>query len=354
MKDSHPWLRKVRGAWVLPLVTALVLLIPATARAADSGDFSIQVSPSPLVVTLKPGVTQTATFTVRNLSSHSETLVPLLTAISVSSDSKQISLKNTPPIGLRDWISFDQSSLVVNAGGSKQLSVIYKTPQDVGFSYSLAITLNRAASPDATRNGASYKASVAVFNLINIDRPDARRQLSISSFAANKTHYEFLPADFTLMVKNSGNVNVQPTGTVFIQRSFDSSKPIAAMSLNESGGYILPTTARELKTSWSEGFPVYLTTAGTNNETTRHLSWDWGKVHNLRFGKYVAKVVLVYNDGQRDESLVASYSFWVIPWRLIFAALFLIAIIVGGIVGWGKIIARGTGKLRKKYATRKH
>jgi hypothetical protein len=353
MKINRYWLWSIGVVvWLMPVIAGLTMLVPSKASAAEAGDFTIQVSPSPLVITLKPGTTQTATLTIRNQSNHEETLTPALTAVKVGSSSTDVSLGDTPPPEIRDWVSFDQSSLTLGAGTTKQLNVIYKTPANVGFSYITAITLNRAGNTLTTNNGASYKASVAVFNLMNIDRTGAYRELKIERFATEKSRYEFLPAQFSLKVRNTGNVTVQPAGTLFIQRSFDSNTPLATIPINRGGGYILPENTRTFDAKWDKGFPAY-TTANIDGKTETTLSWDWKHIGDLRFGKYVAKIVLVYNDGQRDIPVVASVSFWVIPWRIILVGLLLIVVVVTGIVGWGKIIARGTGKLRKKYAAYK-
>jgi len=345
MSNHTKWLRKY-GVWLFGVAVILVAIMPGHGQATDDG-FNIQVSPSPLVVTLKPGQKQTATVTVRNLSSHSETLVPALSGFTTDKTSEKIDLQSSVPLGLDTWISFKQSSLIIAPGASQTLEVIYNTPTDVGFSYALAISLHR---PDTTAaaTGATIKGSVAVFNLINIDRPDTKRELAIAAFTGQKSHYEYLPATFDLTIENKGNVVDQPKGTLFIQRSFDDTDPIATMPINAGSGYVLPGTSRKMSATWQGGFPEYTTGSGGQSV---HLHWDWRKLGDIRFGKYVAKAVVIYNDGQRDIPLVASYSFWVIPWKLLLGAAVVVGLIVTGVVAWGRIIVRGTKKVRR-YARR--
>lgn len=265
--------------------------------------------------------------------------------------SEKIELTNTIPLGLDKWIAFKQSSLTLAPGASQPLEIIYNTPGDVGFSYALAITLSPPDKP-GEQGKANIQAKVAVFNLININRPDAKRELKIESFKSVKSRYEFLPAEFKLVLKNSGNVIDQPSGNLFIQRSFDDEKPIATIPLNKSAAYILPDSSRTFASSWNEGFPHYATEKTSSGEERRNLSWDWKQLGSLRMGKYVAKVVLVYNDGQRDVPMVASYTFWVIPWRLIIFTVLIGGLVVTGLVFWGRMIFKGTKKVRK-YASRK-
>jgi hypothetical protein len=320
---------------------------PGRVHAAGN-DFNIQVSPSPLVVTLAPGKQQTTTLAVRNFSTHSETLYPKLNGFTISKSSKDIKLLEQTPAGLADWVSFSTPSITVPAGATKNLDIVFNTPGNVGFSYSTAITLSRKPNPTLRTDGVHLEGTIAVFCLININRPDAKRQFFIDHFKSVQSHYQYLPANFELTVRNNGNIIDAPKGTLFIQRSFDSSKPIATVQLNTGNNYVLPGTSRTFTATWNNGFPSYTTDADGN----RHLTWDWKRIGDLRFGRYVAKVVVIYNDGKRDVPLISSYTFWVIPWALIGIVTVTITILAMGIVGWGKVILSGTKKV-KGYAHRK-
>jgi len=325
--------------------------VPAASAAAADQEFNIQVAPSPLAVTVKPGQTQTATLTVRNFSNHSETLYPRLSGFKIDKSSQKIELEEKVPLGLDQWISFKDAALTIPAGGTQPLLITYRTPENVGFSYALAITLSRGQD-QLPKDGTRLQGAVAVFNLINVDRKDAKRELTIEKFSTDKSRYEFLPAGFTLTVKNNGNVIDQPQGNVFIQRGFDSDKPIATLPINKAAGYILPGTARTFTDKWSDGFPSYVP-AQENGKTTYKLKWDWKRLGDLRFGKYTAKAVVVYNDGQRDVPLVASTTFWVIPWRIIFVTLFILLILGAGVYAWVRLIIKGTKKVKGYAHTRR-
>jgi hypothetical protein len=55
----------------------------------------------------------------------------------------------------------------------------------------------------------------------------------------------------------------------------------------------------------------------------------WKDAAKLRFGKYQAKLLLIYDDGHRDVPLEGTVSFWVVPWRLLLALLVNVGIIIG-------------------------
>jgi hypothetical protein len=104
------------------------------------------------------------------------------------------------------------------------------------------------------------------------------------------------------------------------------------LPLNPNGSFLLPGTSRELSSAWTEGFPSYQDVkTAYNAPSTRKLVWDWSKGQDFRFGKYVAKVVAVYNDGQRDVPIVTEVSFWVIPWKLLLLAGAILALLLVGV-----------------------
>ncbi|HSW66498.1 MAG TPA: hypothetical protein VLI54_05160 [Bacillota bacterium] len=320
-----------------------------TAHAAGS-DFNIQVAPSPLAISLTPGQQQSASLTVRNFSNHNEVLRPSLTGFRMDSHSQKISLTGRPPADMANWVSFEQQTLTLGPGAARNLDISFATPNDVGFSYSAAITLSRVG--EGTQSGTtSLKGSVAIFCLININRADAKSALAIDSFKANKSSYEFLPASFDLSLKNNGNVIAQPTGTVFIQRSFSDNTPLATLPINSQGGYILPSTSRSFNADWKNGFPAYVANpAVPGKPATYHLEWNWSHLSQLRFGRYVAKAVIIYNDGHNDVPLIASYTFWVVPWRIIGFTVFILAIMITGLYAWGRLAFKGVKKVQHRHA----
>jgi hypothetical protein len=343
-----PGQRWIKHRYIAAILALAISLLPAGHTYAQSSEeFNIQVSPSPMVVTLTPGKSQVAVLTVRNLSTHPETLVPELSGFHLDAKTNQVKLDQSPPANMGQWASFNRASLSLAPGATGTLDITYNTPSDVGFSYTAAITLSRAKDVSA-QPGANLKAKVVVFNLVNIDRSDAKRELSITSLKASKGTYEFLPAKFELTIQNKGNVIDQPNGSLFLQRSFDSTDPIATIAVNKLGGYILPNSSRTFELEWAAGFPAY----STDKQGKNSLNWDWRNANQLRIGKYNAKAVVVYSDGQRDVPLTASVDFWVIPWRLLGILLLILIILAMGLFGWGKILASSTKKVNK-YVRRK-
>ena len=55
-------------------------------------------------------------------------------------------------------------------------------PDSAGFSYPFVVVVSRQNNPDQPDGGAAIRASIAVFALVNIDKPGATRKLEIDSF----------------------------------------------------------------------------------------------------------------------------------------------------------------------------
>lgn len=319
------WLR------IIPLAVGVFLfvLVPGLAHAQTPEEgFSLQVTPSPLVATVKPGTTTTLEMNIRNTNTTPQKLKMGLKTFSVDETSGQVSLGKDEPSDVKDFVRFSNPTFEVEAGAIFNQKIFIDTPAKAGFTYSFAITISRDESPQAQKStGAKIKGTVAVFTLLTVDRPGSQRKFELHDFTADRHVYEFLPARFSIKLKNTGNTLVQPKGNLYIQRGSNDQTPLTVMPLNQTDGYILPGTSRTFTADWQDSFPHFETVNGTNK---KRLVWDWSNVSKLRIGKYTAKVVAVYDDGQRDVPVTSEVSFWVIPWRIIAGLILIVGLLLVG------------------------
>lgn len=339
------------------LFVFVVMLSGGAGRVAAQSDdgFSLQVSPSPLVATVKPGVDTTLQLQIRNTSNAPQDLVMGLRSFSIDDKTGQVNLGNEASQDVRQLITFSKPVFTLQAGEIMTQQVYVHTPASAGFSYSFAITIAQTNPPKPSNGHSAIAGTVAVFTLLNVDKPGASRKFDLQSISLDKHVYEYLPATVTLKIKNTGNVLVQPQGTVYVQRHSNDQKPLEAITLNKNGGYVLPATTREYSVSWSDGYPHYETDAATNK---KKLVWQGNALSKFRMGRYVVKVVAVYDDGQRDVPVMAEVSFWVIPWRiLLVAAGVLLLLIVGTLVmlrSFGKAVRTTSQKVSGTRRPKKH
>jgi hypothetical protein len=294
--------------------------------AADTGDFSLQVTPSPLVATVKPGTVTELDLKIRNGGTGSENLKIEPRSFAFDTATGQVKIDDAKVPAFASWLSFSQPTFTALPGQWTTEQLRLSLPANAGFSYSFALVISRQSNPVPTKSGQLIKGSVAVFALINVDRPGATSKLEFTQFTTTKHIYEYLPATFEVRFKNTGNTIVQPTGNIFIGRK-STGAALAVLQANDSQAYILPGTERTLTANWNDGFPAYQTVTVPDGSNKQQLHWDWSRLSHFRIGRFTAQVVAVYSDGQHDVPLQAQVSFWVIPWR----AIILLTLIITGL-----------------------
>lgn len=329
----------------LAVIFVALLFVPfiPLAHAQNDEGFSLQVSPSPLVATIQPSTDTTLELQIRNTNSSTQALKMGLRSFSIDDATGQVQLGEEVTAEVEQMITFRKPTFTLQAGEIFTQQIVVHADKNKGFSYNFAITVSQENPPKGTKGQSAIAGSVAIFTLITVNKTGAVRKFELSSLSASAHSYEYLPAKIDVKLRNSGNINVQPTGTVFIQRHSTDTMPLATLPLNDSGGYILPGATRTFTVAWTDGFPHYKT---TQNGTTpkKELNWQGGGMSKLRFGKYVAKVVAIYDDGERDVPIMAEVSFWVIPWRII-----LITVVVGLIVLVGVFVTvRSIGRAARR------
>lgn len=321
------------------------------ARAAEvpQGEFNLQVTPSPLVATIKPGTKTTLELKVRNGGTATEHLKIEPRSFTLDSESEQVRLDDTTPPPIAPWISFSEPQFTVRPGQWITQQITFDVPEDAGFSYSFVLVISRQEDPQPDA-GQAIRGSVAVFTLINVDRPDATNELEVVNFGVSKRLYEYLPASFSIRFRNTGNTIVQPYGNIFIGRSDDDKEPLGSLVVNETKGYILPGTERTIEASWTDGFPAYQTVQNADGTTSQKLTWDWSKVSSLRIGRYTAKLVAVYSQNGRDVPIEGTVSFWVIPWKILLVLLVIVLLVLFAIFMLIRMVLKAITRRASKKA----
>lgn len=327
--------------------TTLTLSIASGAFAATdgNGEFFLQVSPSPLVATVKPGQTTSLDIKIRNEGPLAENLKIVPRTFTFDSNSQKVSIDDTKQPDIASWISFSTPTFTVQTGQIYTETVKLAVPKDAGFSYSFALIISRASNSTDISDGRVLNGSVAIFALINVDRPGAVRKLELMDFSPSKGSTEDLPVTLNAKIKNTGNTIAQISGNIFIQRGNDDKTPIDTLDFNKTNGFILPGTQRVFSVDWANGFQVDSTSTADDGTTKTTTNWNWNKLGDIRFGRYTAKLVAVYDDGHRDVPVQGDTSFWVIPWKILLVVLAVVLLIAAGV--WN--IVRGMVKTAKRF-----
>jgi len=336
------------GTIVPFLIFGLVLSQPAQAVSNTGPTFT--TSPVSVDLSTSPGSTTSTVLQIQNNSSQPINENVKLEEFRASGDSGQAQLFQ-PPAGdtSTSWVHFSKTAFVAQPGVWTSITMTIQVPKTAAFGYYYAV-LFAPSTTVAGKNNESFKGDNAVLVLLNATAPNENNTLSVKSFTASKSSYQYLPASFSVTIHNSGNVFTVPRGDIFISRT-PNGPVINSIDLNSGGGNILPQTDRTFVVQWTNGFPVYQpklvngqSLLYKNGKPVEQLKWDFTKVPEFRYGKYYARLVLVYNNGSGDEAVKGLLSFWVVPWSLIFSA---IGTVIAIIVLW-EVIKRLSRRLRKR------
>jgi hypothetical protein len=339
------------------LVGYEIILLPIASYAQTPTDgINLQISPLPIELITKPGTSTGSDLRVRNVGTKTEKLQVRLLAVSEDNNG-QVHLTNPKPSDeWTHWVSFDRPVFDAPSNQWQTIKMKVDVPKSAAFGYYFAVEYLRATDVAPQPGKAVAHGAVATFILLNADAKGAKREAQIVSFTAERKSYEFLPANFTVKVRSTGNVHVAPYGNIFIANG---NKQAGSIDVNGNKGNILPHGSRFFTSSWSDGFPVYQTKTGPDGQplinkkgqVEKSLRWDFSHANKLRFGHYTAHLVMVYDNGQRDVPMEATVSFWVIPWRLIGGLIALIALLA--VLITYIIILRRRLKNATKHSTRR-
>ena len=299
------------------------LLAPIFSHAQSSG-LSLLTSPLPIIAKTTPGVSVTTDIKIRNTGTEEETLkISLMKFEAYEDTGKPALLDPEPSDEFIKWVSFSENTFTVAPGEWKTVQATIAPPKEAAFGYYYAFVFARAnENLSAEERRTALNGGTAVLALLDVDVPGAKREVTLDKFTLDQKVYEFLPATFSITLKNGGNVHGAPRGNIFIDKG--DTKDIALLEVNKEKGNILPSSKRTFQAQWSEGFPKYVPKIVDGKEmkdgegnTKMELKWNFNDLSQLRFGRYTAKLLMIYDDGSHDVPLEGEVSFWVIPWRII-------------------------------------
>jgi hypothetical protein len=329
-------------ALCLGLVTTLVLgVLGSTVLGQSNTANGFNISTTPVVANLvtKPGVSTSTKIQVKNNNINVEHIkVSLLRFTSNNENGTPELIEPDQDDEFLKWVKFSETKFDAEPNVWKTIDLTISPPASAAFGYYYAVVFTRdnATSQIEVTN---LNGAVAIPILLDVNAPGEVRKADITAFKSNRNVFEFLPATFTVDLKNSGNTHVAPRGNIFITKG---GKSIGTLEVNQAKGNILPNTGRQFTAEWSDGSPAYKLNEVDgkvvlkDGKQTHKLDWSNFNPSKLRFGKYHAKVAMVYDDGTGDVSSEAELDFWVIPWRIIGVSLLLILILAAGL--WALVI----------------
>ena len=250
------------------------------------------------------------------------------------------------------WMEFSQEPFDLEPGKSIDIEYLINVPPDAEPGGHYGILYLRQVSGAEGQTTMGFMSQIGKLILVTVSG-DIQVDGDILEFFSGKTLYEYLPVDLYLRMRNVGNVHFRPAGTIFIYNWRD--ELVGTVDINESRGVVLPSSIRKYQSYWKEAFLVenFQRDAAGNvirdaeGERVKKLTVDWKKWNLFRLGKYSAKVIVVFDDQNMvEQQLIATTTFWVLPWRLILATLIGTFLLIWGLIKFNKWYKK---KLIEKY-----
>lgn len=309
------------------------------------------ISPLPINLSAQPGSTVSAQMKIKNGGVDIETIhVGLMKFAAFGEDGMPRLIDREAGDNYFDWMTFSNNDFTLIPGEWKTITATINIPSNAAFGYYYAVTFGRKDEGITDTRVSKIEGAVSILILLDVKVPNAVSDIEVLEFTSDRKVYEFLPTKFFIKLKNKGNVHVAPRGNIFID--FGKKSDISILEINDVKGNILPNSNRIFETTWSDGFPIYVDRIQDDKVVTdkrgnniKDLKWDFSKLSKLRFGKFTANMLLVYDDGTKDIPIEAKVSFWVIPWRILGVSLLFLTLVTAGV--WS-IISLIIKKVSKK------
>ncbi|HXH26365.1 MAG TPA: hypothetical protein VNG90_00555, partial [Candidatus Acidoferrum sp.] len=205
---------------------------------------------------------------------------------------------------LRQWIA-SSDPFILKSKQTKTLLFPITVPANAEPGGHYAVIRFTGTAPELESTGVSLSASLGSLVLLTVSG-NIKTQAAVASFYtddlthAKSSFFETGPINFITRIQNTGNIHVEPTGTISVINMFGRS--VGSIRVNGDPSdpanlprNVLPQSIRR----FDETFPsVWL------------------------LGRYTAKLDLVY----AGKTLTATTTFWVIPYKLI------LIVLIGGVV----------------------
>ncbi|RWZ78220.1 MAG: hypothetical protein EOT05_00415 [Candidatus Microsaccharimonas sossegonensis] len=204
------------------------------------------------------------------------------------------------PTSIQTWVS-TIPDFTLKARQEKTLNAIITIPINAEPGGHYGVIRFSGAQPQLNGAGVGLSASAGTLFLVSV-AGNITEKVTLATFTASKNNspsafFENGPITFTTRFQNTGNVHVQPTGTILVSDIFNNK--VATLPVNSDKGNILPSSIRRF-------------------ESVLDKKW--------LFGRYTATVTVSY--GTQGQAIVETISFWVIPYKLILIGLALLVTFV--------------------------
>ncbi len=336
VKFNFSVFKKILFALLFLLITLSTPLF-VFAQNTTTTPIDLTVSPPVFDLNAKPGDKITESFRVRNNQSSSIDLqVSARRLISDPNSGSPVPESQATGEEL-SWVSFKPGEFSAKPREWTTVNFTIDIPQDAAFGYYYVFSISPKSQEKQKNTGTSITGELLVVVLLNVNKEGSISKADLISFKTENMLTQYLPVKFQVNLENPGNVHVKPRGNIFISRN--GKDEIAILDVNNVNGSILPGGKRTFEAEWNDGFITNQQVVDENGNPkldkngnpVEELKINWNKLTSFRIGPYNAQLLLIYDDGQKDQVIESQLKFWVIPYIPIIVLVAGIVIIILGL-----------------------
>lgn len=291
------------SSYLAVFVLALFLLLATFGQASAQNQSGVGLKPATIEETVEPGVGESYSIEVTNLSSSPQTYY-LFTRdiVGVSDGGTPIFAdegQEKTGFEMTEWITLNMQEITLEPEQSGPVEVNIAVPENATPGSHFAGFFVSMTPPRMRSSGAAVGYDVASIISLRV-AGDAFANAQIRSFSTDNYIHGESNVNFRARIENKGTILVRPTGPLEIYNMFG--KRVALATFNENKAGVFPFTTREFELKWTDEGPG--------------------------FGRYQARLSLLYGEQGRLSTISSTLSFWILPMNIIGPALGVLAVLL--------------------------
>ena len=283
--------------------TALVSAQASNANAAQG----MQISPPRVELNAAKGKTYKIVITVTNVTASDLVYTTAIADFNAANEtgSPHIFVNSKLPVtaSIRTWVD-TIPEFTLKGRKSKVLTMQVAIPDNAEPGGHYGVIKFSGTAPELESTGVGLSASAGVLMFIRVDGAITEKA-TLASFYTSATQtgkqssfFENSPIWFITRIKNEGNIHVKPVGDIEVRDMFGGL--VTNFPVNKDKANALPSSIRRF------------------DEAKLDKSW--------MIGQYTANLTLGY--GTTGQAITSTIKFWVIPYKIILAALLVLITLI--------------------------
>ncbi len=275
--------------WGLCLATTVPTVVAAQGQAQK-----LSVTPPLYQLTIEPNQAWQSTLKVINSNPYALTIYAEVVDFASQGESGQgmfLPPSNDPEAPgqtLAEWITISTGPFTIAPEQSLEIPFMVELPKNAPPGGHFAAILVSTQPPETSGQTAVVTTQTVTSLFFVRVQGDIVESATIREFSTNRNFVDFPQVEFSLRIKNNGNVHIQPRGNILITNMWGAERGSIPINSQTQYGNVLPQSTRDFRYIWT------------------------GERSLADIGRYKAVATVAY--GYEASQNISSISyFWVVP-----------------------------------------